>query len=291
MKPQPIEQRPGIRLEPDDWGVRPFLAYARLLARYHQHRVLHLDRLGSLIRNQRRVVLIGNHVLDILDPLLFAAEVLRRYGCVPCFIGHENLIFRFPGLRQIALRYGMIPSRHMRETERALVRDGLLMLYPGSGSEAVRRVYRQEPYRLKWEGRYGFLRLALKYDAEIIFVAAVGIDEMYYQSNLEIPPAMLRLLGSERYRGARFQFGLLGPHLLPTFLPLPVQITHVVSPPLELGDRSAARSRHGLKSLHERIWAECQSFLDRSLQQRERRAPMLDRLVRGGENLLQRIGL
>jgi hypothetical protein len=289
---QSTERRPGIQFDPDDWRVRPFLAYARLLARYHQHRVLHLERLGALIRKQRRVVLVGNHVLDILDPLLFVSELLRQYGCVPCFIGHENLVFRFPGLRQIALRYGMIPSRHMRETERALRRDGLLMLYPGSGSEAVRRIYRDEPYRLKWEGRYGFLRLALKHDAEIVFVAALGIDEMYYQSSLQIPSALLRSFSSERYRGARFQFGLLGPHLLPGFFPLPVQITHSVSPPLDLGDRAAARRNpRALKALHERVWRECQSFLDRSLQQREREAPMIDRLVRGGEGLLQQFGV
>jgi len=289
---QAMRRGPGIRLDPDDWRVRPFLAYARLLAQYHQHRVLHLERLGSLVRKKRRVVIVGNHVLDILDPLLFVSQLLRQYGCVPCFIGHENLIFRFPGLRQIALRYGMIPSRHMRETERALRRDGLLMLYPGSGSEAMRRVYRDEPYRLKWEGRYGFLRLALKHDAEIVFVAALGIDEMYYQSSFEIPSTMLRLFSSERYKGARFQFGLFGPHLFPALFPLPVQIIHAVSSPLDLGDRAAARhDRRALEALHERIWNECQSFLDRSLRQREREAPTVDRLVRGGENLLQRMGL
>ncbi len=28
--------------------------------------------------------------------------MLRRYHAVPCFIGHENLVFGFPGLKDLA---------------------------------------------------------------------------------------------------------------------------------------------------------------------------------------------
>ncbi len=282
----------GTPLDADSWGVQPFLAYARLLAHYHRHRVLHIERLGRLLRQGRRVVLVGNHVLDVTDALLFTAALLERYGRIPRFIGHENLIFGLPGLRTLAAQYGMIPARHMREATDALRRDGLLMLYPGSGSEAARRIYRLEPYRLKWENRFGFLRLALRYDADVVFVAAVGIDEMYYQSSLEIPAWLLQRFSAERYRGSHLQFGLLGPHLLPTLLPLPVQITHVVSRSLDLGDRAAARhSRAALAALHRRIWEECQSLLTRAVAQRERSAPPLDRALRAGEAMLQQLGI
>jgi hypothetical protein len=281
-----------IAFDRNDPFVRVFLGYARLLARYHRHRVLHLERLGALLREGRRVVLVGNHVLDVLDPLLFTAVLIDRYGRLPHFIGHENLVFRLPGLGELARRYQMIPSRHMRATAAALRGSGLLMLYPGSGSEAARRSYRDEPYRLKWEKRLGFLQLALRYDAEILFVAAVGIDEMYYQSSLTIPTWLLRQFSGERYEGSRMQFGLLGPHLVPTLLPFPVQITHVVSKPLDLGDRAAARrSRAALERLHGRIVAQCQALLDGAVARRERDAPLLDRVIRGGEQIAQRIGL
>ncbi|HZR80083.1 MAG TPA: 1-acyl-sn-glycerol-3-phosphate acyltransferase [Candidatus Binatia bacterium] len=283
---------PGIAIARDDWLAAPFLAYARLFARYHRHRVVHIERLGELMRRGRRIVLVGNHVLDVLDPLMLTGEMLRRYGRVPHFIGHENLIFGMPGLAQLARAYGMIPSRRMEETEAALAADGLLMLYPGSGSEAARRVYREEPYRLKWDGRLGFLRLALRFDAELLFVAAIGIDEMYYQSSLVTPDWLLRLSGSERYSGSRFQFGLLGPHVVPGMVPLPVRVTHVVSPPLDLGDRAAAkRNPHVLRALHARVWSECQDFLDREVAHRARHSDFVDRGVRGAERLLQRLGL
>jgi 1-acyl-sn-glycerol-3-phosphate acyltransferase len=283
---------PGIPIARDDWLAAPFLAYARLFARYHRHRVLHLDRLGALLRAGRRVVLVGNHVLDVLDPLLFTAAMLERFGRVPHFIGHENLVFGMPGIGHLARRYGMIPSRRMEETAAALEHHGLLMLYPGSGSEAARRIYRDEPYRLTWAGRTGFLRLALRFDAEVLFVAAIGIDEMYFQSRIATPEWLLRLTGSERYAGTRLQLGLLGPHLLPGLVPLPVRVTHVVSEPLDLGDRAAARrSPRALQALHERIWGECQAFLDHQVAHRDRSSDWLDRGVRGAEALLQQIGL
>jgi 1-acyl-sn-glycerol-3-phosphate acyltransferase len=287
-----VVQPPGIPIARDDWVAAPFLAYARLFARYHRHRVLHLDRVGALLRAGRRVVLVGNHVLDALDPLLFTAAMLERLDRAPHFVGHENLIFGTPGLAWLARRYGMIPSRRMAETEAALEHDGILMLYPGSGSEAARRVYREEPYRLKWEGRLGFLKLALRHDAELLFVSGIGIDEMYYQSSFATPDFLLRLTHSERYAGARLQFGLAGPHVLPGFVPMPVRITHVVSEPLDLGDRAAARrSKHVLRALQARIWSECQALLDREIAHRGRNSDWLDRGVRGAESLLQRIGL
>src|SRR5205085_11677471 len=123
-----------------------------------------------------------------------------------------------------------------------------LMRSPGSNTEALRRGYREEPYRLKWADRLGFLRLALAWDADIVFVAAIGSEEMYYQSRLPTPEALIRLVNAgdgSRYRGAPLTFGLFGPHLLPGIFPFPVRITHVVSRPLVLHDRERALADPG----------------------------------------------
>jgi hypothetical protein len=51
----------------------------------------------------------------------------------------------------------------------------------------------------------GFLRLALEHDAEIVFVAAVGNDELYFQAKLPTPDAIVRLADGgdgKRYRGS-----------------------------------------------------------------------------------------
>jgi len=270
------------------------LRLAAVLARYHRHRVVDLDGLLRLLRARRRVVLVGNHALDVVDPLLFVAAVFGRYGRVPRFMSYPSWQ-RLPGLRALADRYRLVPSRNMEDASRALAEDGFLMLFPGGVSEAALRSYRSEPYRLKWEHRLGFLRLALEHDAEIVFVAAVGNEEMYFQSRLPTPEAVIRLADAGdggRYRGAYLRFGLLGVHVLPAFFPLPVQVTHVVAPPLMLGDRALARrDPEALATLHRSVWDACQTFLDRAVAQRERSADAMDRTIRASERLLHRVGI
>jgi len=101
----------GAPVDANDWATRAFVGAAGWLARYHRHRVLHLERLGALFDAGRRVVVVGNHALDIVDPLLFCAEVYGRFGRAPHFIGHENGWFRIPVLREISERFHVIPSR------------------------------------------------------------------------------------------------------------------------------------------------------------------------------------
>jgi 1-acyl-sn-glycerol-3-phosphate acyltransferase len=285
----------GLRLDLRDPLTAVFVRFARLLARYHRHRVLHLERLGRVLESGRRVILVGNHALDIVDPLLLITRTWERYGRVPRFIAHQNGWFRVPVLREIAAHFRLVPSGSPEEAGAALARDGFLMIFPGANTEAAMRVYREEPYRLKWQNRFGFLRLALEHDAEVLFVAAIGNDEAYYQSRLRTPDRVIALANagdSTRYRGARLRFGLLGPHLLPGIFPLPVRITHVVSRPLDLGDRVRARYDDGaLAALHERVWHQCQRFLDAAVAGREGHTDAVDRLARAGERLLQRCGL
>jgi hypothetical protein len=157
------------------------------------------------------------------------------------------------------------------------------------------RSYREEPYRLKWEGRTGFVRLALEAEAEIVFVAAVGNDEAYYQSTIPTPQALISLINAgdaARYRGMPLAFGLLGVHLVPGLFPLPVRLTHVIANPLDLGDRERARrDPEALEDLHARVWSECQRFLDRVVANRARYSDPLDRSIRAAQRLLQGVGL
>src|SRR5262249_58592539 len=98
--------------------------------------------------------------------------------------------FNVPVLREISARFQIIPSHRPEEAEAALRRDGFLMLYPGAIREAGMRSYRDEPYRLKWEGRTGFLRLALATAAAGVFAAALRRDAAYHQSVLPTPDTL-----------------------------------------------------------------------------------------------------
>ena len=96
----------------------------------------------------------------------------------------------------------------------------------------------------------------------------------------------------DRYRGMPLHVGLLGIHLVPGLFPLPVRMTHVISRPLDLGDREhARRDPRAFADLHARVWNECQRFLDRSVAGRARYADALDHAGRGMERLLETIGV
>jgi hypothetical protein len=43
--------------------------------------------------------------------------------------------------------------------------------------------------------------------------------------------------------------------------------------------------------LHQRVVAQCQTLLDAAVAQREADAPFLDRVIRGGERIAQRLGV
>jgi 1-acyl-sn-glycerol-3-phosphate acyltransferase len=286
-----------VRFAPVDerrWSNRLVLSIGDALRIYHRHRVHGIEHLAAALASGRPVVLVGNHCLDIVDPLMLTVAVHRELGHVLRFIGHGNLFFTIPGLRTLAAEWGIIPNRHMALAETALRETGALMLYPGSGTEAILRSYRREPYRLKWYGKLGFLELAARHRATLLFVSAIGIDELYYQTDLPAPGALVRLGNGgddTYYRGARLQLGAAGIHLLPGVAPLPVRVTHVISPPLPLPAHLDPTDQRALQATQVALWAACQRLLDTAIANRDRETDWLDRACRFAIAGLQRLGV
>lgn len=290
--PSTVRQAPTVgitgSIDPQSTLTRSFLVVADVLKRYHRHRALHLERVGAALKDGRPVLMVSNHAFNLVDPLLFLAEVYRAFSVVPHTMAHAKGWFRPPFLRDITARYGVVPSGSPDATRRALVEDRFLFLFPGGASEAALRDYAREPYRLKWQDRRGFLRLAVEHNALLLFVATVGNDEAYFQTRLPLPEALLRSMdqsGGTRYFGARLPVGF-GP------LTLPTQMTQVVSEPIPLGDRARALADETVfAALHARVWSYCQQFLNDAVFRARKDADALDRTTRGVENLLRKIGL
>ena len=263
-----------------------------VLRRYHRHAVHGVTHLTDAFAAGRPVVLVGNHCFDLVDPLMLTVAVYRETGRVLRFIAHGNLVFGMPVLRTLAPTWGLIPNRRADLADAAVTGGGALMLYPGSGTEAVLRSYRREPYRLKWDGKHGFVELAVRHRATLLFVAAVGIDEMYYQTDVPMPAPLMSYANGgdpDYYCGARLQLGVAGPHLLPAFLPLPVKISHAISPPLTLDPDLDLDDREAVARAQVRLWAEAQAFLDATVATRQ--GDVLDRGLRAAMSALQRLGV
>jgi len=280
--------------DPGHAANRAMLSIGEGLRLYHRHSVRGLGHLAAALAQERPVVLVGNHCLDVVDPLMLNVAVYQEVGRPLRFIGHGSVFFETPLVRELAPIWGLIPNRHMALADTVLARERVLVLYPGSGAEAILRSYWREPYRLKWYGRVGFVELAARHRATLLFVAGLGIDELYYQTDLRIPAAVMRILNAgdaEYYHGARLQLGALGPHVVPAVFPLPVRVTHVISPPLGLSADLDPDDEVAVRRTQVRLWAECQSFLDRAIAARDRDSDTLDRIVRTTMYWMHRLGL
>ena len=279
------------RVDRDHWAIVGMRAAGRAFQLYHRHRVDGLEHLTAAMA-RGPVLLVGNHCLDLVDPLMLTVAIERATARVMRFIVHGNLFFEMPVLRTLAPIWGLIPNRHVEMADAALREDGMLMLYPGSGTEAILRSYRREPYTLKWDGKLGFVQLAARHRATLLFVAGVGIDELYYQTDVATPAAMVAYGNAgdaDYYRGARLQIGAAGLHLLPAVLPLPVRVTHVISPPLTLPRDLDPDDHEAVEHTQVRLWAEAQAFLDRACATRE--SDVVDRGCRSVMGALQRLGV
>jgi 1-acyl-sn-glycerol-3-phosphate acyltransferase len=263
------------------------------LRAYHRHRVRGLRNLRKAFETDRPVLLVGNHCADIADPLMLTTAVYRDTGRVLRFIAHGGFFFKLPVIRELATGWGCVPNRSKAAADAVLRTDGALVIYPGGASEALLRSYREEPYRLKWAGRLGFIELALRHRATLLFVSAVGIDELYYQTRLPIPSLALQFTTGDanRYAGARFGLGLGGLHILPALLPLPVQVTHVISRPLVLDGDVDVWDREAVERVHADVWAACQRTLRATVGRRRRDSDRIDSLCRSVMRGFEKVGL
>lgn len=118
---------------------------------------------------------VGNHSFLGLDSYGLSALIITHTGRYPRFLGERNL-WRVPGLRSLLDAVGAIPG--VPEEAVKLLLDGELVgVYPGGINDSYKPS--SEAYQLKWEGRSGFARVALRARVPIVPIAATGVDEVF----------------------------------------------------------------------------------------------------------------
>ncbi len=180
---------------------------------------IYVDGLENLPRDGR-FLLVGNHTSSGL------AEIVL----IPYFV-HRELGVRVRGLanrsvgdmtglrRDLVEAAGAVPGHP--DTGAQLMRNGeTVLVFPGGGRDMLK--FKGEEYRLNWERRRGFARLAIAHDYPIVPVGLVGGDDVYL-SLVERDGAwerMTRSLG-ERIHGVSGVGVPLVRGLGPTLVPRP----------------------------------------------------------------------
>ncbi|WNG90322.1 lysophospholipid acyltransferase family protein [Mycobacterium sp. ITM-2016-00317] len=124
-----------------------------------------------------RFLIVGNHT-----QMSFAEIVM-----IPYFVRHtigkqvrplaDRQFGKARGLQaDLIAAYGAVVGSP--ETAGALMRHGeTILVFPGGGREIAK--FKGEEYRLRWDNRYGFARLASDHDYPIVTAALVGADDVY----------------------------------------------------------------------------------------------------------------
>ncbi len=213
---------------------------------YHQHQVHGLEH----VPHEGPCLLVVNHSLATYDSLLLASSIYHATGRIPMGLG-DDLIFRIPGIRDIARDLGIRPANPDNGAE-LLAQGKMVTVAPGGMREALRTS--EEKYQILWEKRRGFIRLSIETGAPILLSACRAADDLFtvHENNFT----------KFFYMNFKFPFPIFeGRKGLP--IPRKVKLTHhlaeLIHPPvLEPGNRDEQ-----VESFHAEVTTSMKELLDR----------------------------
>ncbi len=264
---------------------KPLVEFMRY---YHRYEIRGLEILDPLVASGRPFFLVGNHGFNFIEPALLLHSVYNAHRRVPRIVGHKDLFFKIKEVGEIARRYGIVSHLDFRAIHDAIKKGKSLLIYPGGEDEAMLRDYHKNPYKLIWENRPGFAKLAVKYSMPIVFVASIGVDEMVFQGNMELPSWVIRQLNmtnSDNYERVKMFWN--------GAFPAPVKITHIITEPIELfGEDEDMKRNEYVRYKLSWLQKTCQKRLDSALTfQDSAMSDPLDKAVKAIQSFARTLGI
>ena len=224
------------------------------------------------------VLLVGNHSGGnmIVDTFAFTLAFETHFGVErPFYQLAHNLVLLLgplmpwlPDLR----KFGVVAAGH-ENAERALDAGAAVLVYPGGDYETHRPSW--ESATVDFNGRTGFIRLALERDVPLVPIVAIGGQETaLFLSRGETLARLLRLDRMFRLKVLPISLALpwglnIGDML--THIPLPAKITIEVLPPIYL--RAEYGEHPDVRAVYDDIVSRMQSTL--TALAAERRLPVI----------------
>src|SRR3954447_10676715 len=220
------------------------------------------------------VLLVGNHSGGNLTPdtTVFTLAFCAYFGVERAFyqLAH-NLVLSMPGLSFLR-KYGTVAASP-QNAETALDSGAALLVYPGGDYEVHRPTW--ESGKVDFDGRRGWVRLALKHDVPIVPVVSIGGQETaLFLSRGE---TLSKLLGLDRlFRLKVLPISISLPWILNVgdmlgHIPLPAKITVEALPPIYL--REEFGEHPDVDEIYDHITRVMQDTLDAMAA--ERRLPVI----------------
>jgi 1-acyl-sn-glycerol-3-phosphate acyltransferase len=183
------------------------------------------------------VLLVGNHSGGNLTPDtgVFTLAFYAYFGVERVFhqLAH-NLVLSMPGLGRLR-KFGTVAASP-ENAQKALASGAALLVYPGGDYEVHRPIWDRN--KIDFDGRKGFIRLALEHNVPLVPVVSVGGQET--SIFLSRGETLARVLGLDRaFRLKVLPISLAVPWGLNVgdmlgHIPLPAKITIEVLAPIDL---------------------------------------------------------
>ncbi len=220
------------------------------------------------------VLLVGNHSGGNLSPdtLVFTLAFSTYFGVERRFyqLAH-NLVLSMPGLGFLR-KYGTVAASP-ENAERALSSGAALLVYPGGDHEVHRPTW--EGNTVNFDGRRGFVRLALEHDVPVVPVVSIGGQETALFLSRGEGLAKLLML-DKLLRLKVLPISIAAPWGLNVgdvfgHIPLPAKITIEVLPAIHLREQFGPEP--DVDEVYDHVTATMQETLDALAS--ERRLPIL----------------
>ena len=196
-------------------------------------------------------IVVMPHSTISVDGFLVGLHIYRHHGRLVRGLT-DHSIFTVPGLRNAFIRMGVVDGN--RDNAVALLRRGEICLaMPGGAYEAWRPS--RDRYRLFWEGRTGFVRVALAAQAAILPTVCIGADDALY-----LPFHALEW--GQRILRRRFP-------LAPPLLPVPVKFTAYLGEPITFDEPvESADDEAVVARCHAEVVARVEEMIESGLRAR-----------------------
>jgi 1-acyl-sn-glycerol-3-phosphate acyltransferase len=220
------------------------------------------------------VLLVGNHSGGNLTPdtIVFTLAFHTYFGVERRFyqLAH-NLVLSMPGLSSLR-KYGTVAAS--RENARTALDTGAaLLVYPGGDYEVHRPSW--DSAKVDFNGRKGFLRLAIEKDVPVVPLVAIGGQETaLFLSRGERLARLLRLDSMFRLKVLPISLALpwgLNVGDMMSHLPLPAKITLEALPAIDLKEEFG--SKPDVDEVYDEVLGRMQGAL--TALAAERRFPLI----------------
>ena len=223
-----------------------------LLAHYHHHQVHNFERFPR----QGPVIMLTNHSLATYDGFLLGKYIYQHSGRFARGLG-DDLIFKIPKISEWAYSVGLVPAS-VKNAKELLRRGEIVGLAPGGMRESIKPS--RQAYKILWNDRMGFARLAVEENVPVVLAACPKGDQIFQVFENPLTDIL--------YKKLKVPFPLFR-GLGPTLIPRPVTLTHEIEGPF-LPSAIAQQGQAGIEYFHHFIVERMQELMKR----RSKRAPL-----------------